>query len=284
MTRTSPASRRYRYPAMILAVLLLAVVGSAVILGARKFASDVVWVSHTHDTIEAVTLLHTRVRDIESMQRGYVLTGQDDYLAQFRIGVPEITTRAQQILELVADNPTQNERAHELAELSAERVAISDRVISLYQTEGFERARQEIVGNHGKEVMDQIVQLVQTMQAEERRLLAAREVSSNASAANLQWAAVLGIGLSLALIGVVFALMQRENRVRRQAEQLAESSTLQLARSVEGLRLASARLNELRRSASMLQSCRSTDEAMEIARQSFARLFPDAGGGIYRRT
>ena len=281
MTSATLPNRRYRYPAMILAVVLLFVVGGGVILGARKFASDVQWVSHTHATIEQVTLLHSRIRDLESMQRGYVLTGQVDYLAQFRSGEPEIGTRAQQILELVVDNPSQSKRARELAKLSAERVAISDRVIGVYQTEGFESAQREIVGNHGKLVMKQIGQLVQTIQTEERRLLAAREVSSSTSAAALQWAAVLGIGLSLALIGLVFALMLRENRVRRQAEQLAASSTLQLADSVEELRIASARLHELRRSASMLQSCRSTDEAMEIARQSFARLFPESGGGIY---
>ena len=281
MTQLAQRHRRYRYPAMMFAVLLLLVVGGAVFVGIRQFASDVRWVSHTHATIEHVALLYSRVKDVESAQRGYVLTGQADYLAQLHVAAPEVARRAREIVDLVADNASQKTHAERLRQLTAERVAISEQVLALYQTEGFERAQQEIRSSRGKDVMDQIAVLVGTMQDEERRLLAERELTSGASAARLQWAAVAGIGCSLILIGVVFALMQRENRVRRETELIAAASRLELAGSVQELQLAGDRLRELQHSASMLQSCRSTDEAMEIARRSFARLLPEAAGSIY---
>lgn len=279
-TRTTPG-RRVRYPAMVLAVGLLVVVGASVILVAREFISNARWVSHTHATIEQITQLYSRVKDVESAQRGYVLTGEVDYLSQLHIAAPEIAVRGADIIALVQDNPAQEDRAILLASLSAKRVAISDNVIKLYQTEGFASAQREIAANHGKDVMDRIANLTRTMQDEERKLLLQRDAASDTTATWLQIAAVLGIGVSLSLIGIVFGWMVRENRVRRIAEQQAAASRQQLAGSIEELRIAGSRLQELRRGASMLQSCRSVDEAMDIAQQSFARLFPDVAGALY---
>lgn len=280
-TPLATPGRRIRYPAMLVAVLLLLVVGASVIFVARQFIDSARWVSHTHATIEQITAIYSRVKDVESAQRGYVLTGEVDYLAQLQLAKPEIAVRANDVVTLVQDNTAQEERAMQLATLSERRIAISDEVVRLYQQEGFERAQREIATNHGKDVMSQIAQLTHTMEAEERRLLVARDAASDRSATRLQVAAVLGIGLSLVLIGIVFRWMVGENRVRRRAEQQAAASRQQLAGSVEELRLAGDRLHELRRGASMLQSCRSVEEAMGVARQSFLHLFPDVAGAIY---
>lgn len=281
LTRPLRLPRRSLWTSLSLAIVLLLLVGVVVVLGARNFVADARWVSHTHATIEQITGLYSRIKDVESAQRGYVLTGHVDYLSQLELGAPDVEQRAGVLADLVHDNPAQQKRARDIATLGAERVAISRAVVALYQDEGFERARSEVAGNRGKDVMDRIATLTRAMQDEEHRLLAQRDAASDTSAARLQWSAAIGIGLSMALIGIVFGMMVRENRVRRRAEQRAAASSAQLADSVEALRLAGSRLHELQHGASMLQSCRSTDEAMDIAQQTFARLFPDLGGSIY---
>lgn len=266
---------------LVIAIGLLLLVGMSVILGARNFIDNARWVSHTHSTIEKITELYSRVKDVESAQRGYLLTGHVDYLSQLNVGAGAIDQLGRDLVEHVIDNTVQEERAKELAKLSRQRIGISNEVVALYQAEGFERAQREVAGNRGKQVMDHMAEVTRAMEDDERRLLAARNITADESAADLQWAAVLGIGVSLALIGIVFALMLRENRVRTRAERDAAAASAELAGTVSELALAGERLHELQRSASMLQSCRSIDEAMEIARQGFLHLFPRLGGAIY---
>ncbi|MBB5208349.1 sensor domain-containing diguanylate cyclase [Chiayiivirga flava] len=281
LTQPLRLPRRSVWTSLVAATVLLLAVGATVVSGARRFVQDTRWVGHTHATIEQISRLYARIRDVESAQRGYLLTGHIDYLSQLEVGAPEVEALGRGLIDQVRDNAAQHARAREIATLAVERVAISRQTAALYQEQGLASAQREVASNRGKRVMDHVVELMRAMEAEERRLLAQRETASDASAWRLQWAAALGIGLSLALIGIVFWLMLRENRVRRLAERRAASSSAQLAESVEALRLAGARLHELQRGASMLQSCRTTDEAMDIARQTFTRLFPDLGGGIY---
>lgn len=273
--------RRSKWAILLLAIGLLLLVGFSVIVGARNFIDNARWVSHTHATIEKITELYSRVRDVESAQRGYLLTGHVDYLAQLNISARDIDRLGRDLTEHVIDNTDQEDRAQQMALLSRKRIAISNEVVLLYQNEGFERARTEVAGNRGKDVMDRIAAVASEMQDVERGLLAQRNVAADASAADLQWAAVLGISFSLALIGTVFALMLRENRVRLQAEREAAAANAKLAGTVDELNLAGHRLHELQRGASMLQSCRSIDEAMDVARQSFSLLFPGLGGAVY---
>jgi CHASE3 domain sensor protein len=68
-------------------------------------ASD--WVRHTQQVIAAANALKSAAIDAAAGQRGYIITGQDEFLTEFTAGNAAFDTVAPQLRGLVADNPEQ---------------------------------------------------------------------------------------------------------------------------------------------------------------------------------
>ncbi len=62
------------------AALIFAAIGVGVLLGAQRFIADANQVAHTNEVIASVDAVEARLRDAEAAQRGYLLTGDVDYL------------------------------------------------------------------------------------------------------------------------------------------------------------------------------------------------------------
>src|SRR5690606_15343638 len=154
-------------------------------------------------------------------------------------------------------------------------------ILRRYREHDFESAREEVSKAEGKRLMQEIATISEAMQAEERRLLEARSLSSEVSLKRLQTQTITGILISGALLLLVFAGILRENLQRRRAERTAGHINQQLEETVAQLRRAGADTRELSQYAGMLQSCRSDDEALAVTADTFTRLLPDFGGSVF---
>ena len=67
-----------------------------VIMGAMSFNSTVDLVDasnkvdHSHQVIRGLDLIESRLKDAETGQRGFVITGEDQYLEPFNVGIAEL--------------------------------------------------------------------------------------------------------------------------------------------------------------------------------------------------
>ena len=281
MTSPSAASRVHYLLGLLAAVVLLVAVGAVVSLGVQGHLGDAAWVTRTHGNLEQLAQLYSRTKDAESAQRGYLITGNNDFLGQFYAAKPDLVLRTQELAAMVADNPEQSRRVEELSQLIAQRMQTAEAVLFDYEEGGFATAQAKVRTYAGKQLMERIAKLVEEFDAAERRLLEERSRVADASAAWLQFAALGGIAASILLIALVFGFILRENRVRRLAEHRSEESSIELANTVMQLRRVGNDTEELRRYAGMLQSCRSIDEAMDITSTAFANLLPDLGGCVF---
>lgn len=265
----------------LLAALIFVAIGVGVLQGTDRFATDARWVSHTNEVIARIDEIEARLRDAESAQRGYLLTGQVDYLASYHSGKTQLPELFAQLDNLVRDNPGQKQRIAQLRTLIDHRLRQTDNTVRIYQVQGL-AAAQAAIGTEARITSDAIRRQARLMGDAERALLVQRAASSDRSAILLKALAVAGIPFGIAVIAMVYVLMLREIRGRSAAERQTLAANARLQASVAELEHTGADLRELSHFASMLQSCVQAEEALTLTTQLMQRLLPGTGGSVYR--
>ena len=68
------------------------------------------WVDHTHQVIGKMNELTTLEGDMEAAVRGYLLTGDDQFLGPYQVAKPQFAAQIEDLVKTTADNPTQTDR------------------------------------------------------------------------------------------------------------------------------------------------------------------------------
>ena len=157
-----------------------------------RLIEDARLVDHTKDVIGELEGAFSAIKDGETSQRGFLLTGSDSYLDPYRAAVADLPRRLERIAALTADSPAQRTRAAMLRHLTEDRLSEMSRTIEMAQGGHEEEARAFLKTGVGKRTMDAIRQLVVEMKAEERALLSIRDRRSSETARTLL--TTLGIG------------------------------------------------------------------------------------------
>ena len=93
-------------------------------------------VSRTHQVIEHVTATLSQLKDAETGQRGYILTGEDAYLEPYRAAVAAVGKVVAELRTLTADSPSQQKRVDALEPLVQEKLAELRQSIDLRRQSG----------------------------------------------------------------------------------------------------------------------------------------------------
>src|SRR5262249_16645117 len=91
-------------------VLLVSALGLSTWVQFTNTRQARLWVHHTNEVINATDELSIAVRDAETAQRGYLLTGREDYLTPYREALGRVALLQGELLRLTADNRSQQER------------------------------------------------------------------------------------------------------------------------------------------------------------------------------
>ena len=187
-------------------------------------------VLHTHAVRTAIADITFRLKEAESGQRGFIITGQQDYLAPYDAAVAGLGDAVDNAQALTADNADQQERIKALRPLLAARLDLLGEGIALRRTEGLGAAIGHINSNAGKEAMDEILALVAAADLKEVEQLNEREDiakwRADLAIIILLWGSFLGA----AAIGVVGWLITRAlsrqigGRCRPRAELLGRAA------------------------------------------------------------
>ncbi len=276
----TPVRQRSRV-GLIAAACIFIAIGGGVVLGAQRLIVDAAQVAHTHEVIATVDALEARLRDAEATQRGYLLTGDATYLADYRNASRALPEIGQHLQALVQDNPGQQARARELSASIEQRLQQTMVTLARYHQGGLPAAQAAI--NQDVIISSTAIRLqAATLINAERALLVARAQSSRRSANVLRALAVLGIPIGILMIWVVYRLLVQEIRRRAQAEDNTAQANQQLRIGLDRVERVGAELQALNRYGSMLQSCAKPEEALQLSRDLFGNLLPGVTGGIYR--
>ena len=177
------------------------------------------WVRHTHEVLENLQNLLSEMRSIESSYRGFVITGNEQFLNVYHGSVLHSQEEETIIRGLTVDNPQQNRHLPALESSIAQIIQYGDMVIGVRRAKGFEGGVDAIRGGPGQTIMDEFQEVVHEMQEEERRLLVLRDVDAKRRLGQIRAVLILGIVVGLLIAVAAGWSVQRENSRRATAEE-----------------------------------------------------------------
>ena len=73
-----------------IALAIFVVVGIVSYRNVEQQAEDAAWVAHTHEVISTLTKVLSAMQDAETGQRGFLITGDESYLAPYNSGIATV--------------------------------------------------------------------------------------------------------------------------------------------------------------------------------------------------
>jgi CHASE3 domain sensor protein len=120
-------------------------------------------VQHSREVLEQIEQVLAYVRDAESSQRGFLLTGNPEYLEPYKTAIRSLPGSLAALRAAVDSEPAQRTRVASLTNLISEKMGELERTVSLRQSDGFEAALAEVNTNRGERAMDDVRQIGQNL-------------------------------------------------------------------------------------------------------------------------
>jgi signal transduction histidine kinase len=175
-------------------------------------------VAQSRIILQKLESVFSTVKDAETGQRGYLLTGQESYLEPYNLALKTIEPQIKELEKLTVADPSQQQRFKIVESLIAQKLAELKQTIDQKKSRGFGAAVSVVLTNRGQELMDQIRMTIQQMQGEEneqlRNWLKTREVDAQRG----QLTFLAGIILTLIAFYLVYRAVHQETSERKQAE------------------------------------------------------------------
>ncbi|MEG4944623.1 CHASE3 domain-containing protein [Microcoleus sp. F4-D5] len=147
-----------------------------------KLVENERWVSHTHLVLTELEATLSTLKDAETGQHSYLLTGEKRYLKPYHSAIARVNEQIVGLQQLTADNNRQQQRIRDLKIAIDSKLAELEKTINLRREQNLEAALQQVKSGRGKQIMNGIRQQIATLTAEETQLLQQRARESQASA------------------------------------------------------------------------------------------------------
>src|SRR6202163_2673668 len=206
------------------AILTLLVVGVISFRGMVLSSESNRLVRHTHEVLESLQDLLFEMENIESSDRGFVLTGNESYLDSYRAGRLNAEQDEATLRSLTIDTPRQLIQLPILKKVFIQKIQFWEMVISLRRSRGLEAAADAIQGGEGKRIMDLYRAVIGEMQDEELRLLVLRDAEAERRLGQTKIVLILGTVLGLMVAAAAGWSVQRDTFVREFAEEALRDS------------------------------------------------------------
>jgi CHASE3 domain sensor protein len=187
-----------------LAALTLVVIGVVSYRSVSRLIENDAWVAHTYQVRAELANLLSQLKDAEAVERGYIIAGEESYLAPFLSATGAIKETLADVRKLTADNPNQQQRLAALAPLIDTRLAELKQAIDVRRTEGLDAATKAVAANVARATFEKVRGLVGDADQEESDLLKLRSEEARSSAELtmpiILWGGLAGI-LAMVAIG-----------------------------------------------------------------------------------
>jgi signal transduction histidine kinase/CheY-like chemotaxis protein/CHASE3 domain sensor protein len=133
-------------------------VGRRVIVAQDRMADQLMVLKEAPEFISVMT-------DAETGQRGYVLTGEDSYLAPYNDAVRKVNAQVQAIKEMANKGLISKESVHSISDSVQAKLDELKQTVDLRREKGFEASEAVVRTNRGKEHMDSIRRRIDEVRA-----------------------------------------------------------------------------------------------------------------------
>ncbi|MEG4021221.1 CHASE3 domain-containing protein [Microcoleus sp. S13C4] len=183
-----------------------------------KLVENERWVSHTHQVLTELEATLSTLKDAETGQRGYLLTGEERYLEPYHSAIARINQQVVGLQQLTADNKRQQQRLRDLKIAIDSKLSDLEETLNLRRKQNLAAAVGQVKTGRGKQIMGSIRQQIAVMTAEETQLLQQRARESKRSANLTILTFTLAALINFLLMVLVFYLVKRDRTLRDNAE------------------------------------------------------------------
>lgn len=206
---------------LILAIAVIAV-------GARDLAEQYQTVRQTGQVLGELDGVLSAVTDAETGQRGFLMTGDERYLAPYLTAFDSAASHLQTLRSLTEGNVRQRRHVDAVEPLVMDKLGELRDTVQLGRQQRSEAAIQRVLTGRGLQLMEQIRSAVAAMKAEERRNQAEQSAVYARQARSVSVALAALAALTLGLLVIVLVEYRRragEIRTTRDAlqSQVAEN-------------------------------------------------------------
>ena len=204
--------------AFVLALLLLAGVAGISFYSTMRMTTDARRVEHTHEVMAVIEKLVKIVSYDAVSHRGFLITGDEAFLAKHQRTILDRNAAMEQLKVLVSDNPPQQERFAALSAGIAERENLAKNHVELRRKEGFAAVQKNVASGRGERMLERIYTVALEMSAHERARLNERVRQSESSAHATRSTIAAASMVAFSLVGGALWWLTRELEERRKAD------------------------------------------------------------------
>lgn len=233
----SPRGRFFIPSLLVLAICLVAANTWLAFNSVGVLEESQGWVRHTYQVIAQVELIMSSVKDAETGERGFLITGDETFLGPYREAIAELPGELDGFQAMTADNTRQQQFVSVMRERVKRRLALLEKGVELrHKGESMSEVAFAVTGS-GRVEMDGLRRLADQMQNEERSLLTERLriAASNSVRTRLTVGLASALDFILLLLMARFFLRERTMRVASEiaAKRLAEANEIAEANARE---------------------------------------------------
>jgi signal transduction histidine kinase len=197
--------------------LILILISVASVWLVNRASNDAQEVVTTFDVQNRLSLILLNLRRAESAQRGYIITGQEPYRAEYREAATNTLPAVRNAAEAVAGDELLEPAFAKIEPLVQSKLDEMQRVVEMHDAGQTKEASELIWKGEGRRTMEAVRQAIVEMYNAERALLVKRRAEVSSTYTYLLIMTLLGAA-AIALIGAVSVyLVQRNGRQREQA-------------------------------------------------------------------
>ena len=201
--------------ALAMAAVLLGYVGLLVFFNLVGEEQTAKWVEHSYQELQYLKDTHSALKDAETGQRGFLLTGEEQYLEPYRTAIATIDRHLRALQRYAVDSPSQQERLRSLLTLITSKLDELRTTIELWRSGQEQEVLRRLRTDVGKHLMDDIRETMDLMEREETAVLTRRTHEKNVATNELVGNLIL-LTLLAATIGLgAIITIQRESARRR---------------------------------------------------------------------
>jgi len=184
----------------------------------NKLAETRVSYVHTASVLSTLGSILEAAQDAETGQRGFLITGQESYLAPYVSAQLHMKESLAKFRQLVGNRPEHAENINALERVIQSKFAELAQTITLRRTNGQAAATAVVMTNQGKKHMDEIRTLIAQMKEKEEALLAMHGTELDKRAQVTLFGLLFFCGLAIAFQTITSIIIMNFLRARKEAE------------------------------------------------------------------
>ncbi|MEO8836396.1 MAG: PAS domain S-box protein, partial [Caldimonas sp.] len=198
-------------------VVAAVVIGAALLVGnamlsvsnTRQLREESGRILHSNEVLLALDNVLALVRDAETGQRGYVITGKPEYLVPYQVAVASINQEMDRLERLIRDDRVQAAAMVDVRHRIGAKLGELALSIGLRERKGFDLTKEVMILGAGRDEMEALRSTVAAMAGHETRMLMAHEATADRTyRSTLVSELVAGVAAVLALLGFSFLLVR----------------------------------------------------------------------------